>query len=73
MFLENDNVTLGVCSKELYENRLFPVLSLLDGAQGELRRNIEKCGLTKFCEYPGRGLPDISTNRVRPRILRRAA
>jgi len=48
MFLENDNVTLGVCSKEVYENRLFPVLSLPDAAQGELRRNIEKCGLTKF-------------------------
>jgi hypothetical protein len=48
LFLDGDDVPHGVCTEELYQRDILPVLSAPGSSQGELRKNLERLGLTEL-------------------------
>ena len=42
--------TMGICSRELFENEIKPVVSHPDGILGQLRANLHRCGVDSLVQ-----------------------
>jgi hypothetical protein len=48
LFLDGDDVAHGVCTEQLYQRWIYPVLSARGSSQAALRKNLERLGLAKL-------------------------